>query len=451
MNAGSAFVFWLPDLNICPVELAGNTRRAPLDSGSLAAAVRHILGPGVLGCPPSPMASSAWLPVPGCPPMADTLRRISDECDALLATAEARARQREAPPTPTDSDEDPVTLDQMRAAARSAAPGSRGHELLVDVAKDGRAICKLRTCRVPLKVGVLRLGRRPPSSCKVAWYHPECAMVAFATARTLVLEKVEDIDHGFDALSAADQARIRTVVDATARDRAPSAADIRQSAIAEAGGTQFRQPQQALYGTPRESEPPQPKRRRVEQSAPATSTGPPVFEPGCGGTCGEALDTLLEPLTDGGGSLGLACCVSVDGLVTKQAVNEDRLAAIINGAHKEWRFLGDRCRERVEFLKAVSRELKRKGKNRYFYSQKCRSHVGVVTAALAQIKRWARESGGALAQDESPAARTGPPAATVPHELAALGAAMTGAVSRVAAFEARTTGSAASVARPLAS
>ena len=268
---------------------------------------------------------------------------------------------------------------------------------------------------------------------------------AYHASTATIVEAVEDIDHGFDALCAADQARIRAVVDAAARARAPSAADIRQSSLSGAGGAPFWQPQQALYGTPRESEPPSPKRRRVEQSAPAT-TG---FKPGCGGTCGEALDTLLEPLTDGGGLLGLACCVSVDGLVTKQAVNEDKLTALINEAHKEWRFLGDRCRERVEFLKAVGRELKRKGKNRYFYSQKCRSHVGVVSSALAQIKKN-RKSGSALAQNESPAASTGPPVAAVPHEFAALGAAMTGAVARAAAFEVRP-GSAASDARPVAS
>ena len=42
----------------------------------------------------------------------------------------------------------------------------------------------LKTCRL-LKIGEDRLGKRPPSlrhgqNKKCTWYHPECAMVAFA-------------------------------------------------------------------------------------------------------------------------------------------------------------------------------------------------------------------------------------------------------------------------------
>ena len=42
--------------------------------------------------------------------------------------------------------------------------GSVGeNKFLVEVAVDGRARCQLRTCKEPLKIGELRLGKRPPS------------------------------------------------------------------------------------------------------------------------------------------------------------------------------------------------------------------------------------------------------------------------------------------------
>ena len=42
--------------------------------------------------------------------------------------------------------------------------GSVGeNKFLVQLAVDGRARCQLRTCKEPLKIGELRLGKRPPS------------------------------------------------------------------------------------------------------------------------------------------------------------------------------------------------------------------------------------------------------------------------------------------------
>ena len=103
------------------------------------------------------------------------------------------------------------------------------NKFVVEVATDGRSRCQLRSCKIPLRVGELRLGKKPPSlrhgtAKKTKWYHPACAMVAFArcSKRSRVVKTVEDIDFGFDALSEADQKRIRAVVDEGAA-RAPRA------------------------------------------------------------------------------------------------------------------------------------------------------------------------------------------------------------------------------------
>ena len=142
--------------------------------------------------------------------------------------------------------------------------GSVGeNKFLVEVAVDGRARCQLRTCKEPLKIGELRLGKRPPSrpvgksilhevvmnrhrhaieqaqtrrnisfpprslrhghNPKVTWYHPECAMKAFlaCSAKSRVVEKVEDIDHGWDALSDTNKAFIRSIIDGAPKSQAP--------------------------------------------------------------------------------------------------------------------------------------------------------------------------------------------------------------------------------------
>ena len=63
----------------------------------------------------------------------------------------------------------------------------------------------------------LRHGHNP----KVTWYHPECAMKAFlaCSAKSRVVEKVEDIDEGWDALSDTNKAFIRSVIDGAPKSR----------------------------------------------------------------------------------------------------------------------------------------------------------------------------------------------------------------------------------------
>ncbi|CAH0367603.1 unnamed protein product, partial [Pelagomonas calceolata] len=122
----------------------------------------------------------------------------------------------------------PVAIPKQQGLTRQQALGRLGgkcagsigeNKFAVEVAADGRSRCQLRTCKVPLKIGELRLGKRPPSlrhgqNKKCTWYHPECAMVAFAACskKSRVVERVEDIDYGFESLSAKDQQRIRKAI-----------------------------------------------------------------------------------------------------------------------------------------------------------------------------------------------------------------------------------------------
>ena len=133
-----------------------------------------------------------------------------------------------APPPPAPAPAD-LTPQQRFGSLGGKCAGSVGeNKFLVEVAVDGRARCQLRTCKEPLKVGELRLGKRPPSlrhghKPKVTWYHPECAMEAFrgCSKKSRVVEKVEDIDHGWGDLSDTNKAFIRSVVDNAAKSRAP--------------------------------------------------------------------------------------------------------------------------------------------------------------------------------------------------------------------------------------
>ena len=75
----------------------------------------------------------------------------------------------EPPPDPPKS-ERPLKPEAFLARQRQLGSlggkcaGSVGeNKFLVQLAVDGRARCQLRTCKEPLKIGELRLGKRPPS------------------------------------------------------------------------------------------------------------------------------------------------------------------------------------------------------------------------------------------------------------------------------------------------
>ena len=133
-----------------------------------------------------------------------------------LAAAHARISSLAPPPK-----EQGTSRQQALGRLGGTCAGLLGsNKFAVEVAADGRARCQLRGCKIPLKISELRLGKKPPSlrhgtAKKTKWYHPACAMVAFArcSKKSRVVKMVEDIDFGFDALSETDQQRIRAVVD----------------------------------------------------------------------------------------------------------------------------------------------------------------------------------------------------------------------------------------------
>lgn len=177
--------------------------------------------------------------------MATVLKRGRVSLDMVDLTGEPRLvkpkRRRQLTSAPMDDVElgtaftkitalaAPVAIPKQQGLTRQQALGRLGgkcagsigaNKFAVEVAADGRSRCQLRSCKQPLKIGELRLGKRPPSlrhgqNKKCTWYHPECAMVAFAACskKSRVVETVQDIDYGFDGLSAKDQARIRKAVE----------------------------------------------------------------------------------------------------------------------------------------------------------------------------------------------------------------------------------------------
>ena len=70
----------------------------------------------------------------------------------------------ELPKTGPSKPEADLTPQQRFGSLGGKCAGSVGeNKFLVEVAVDGRARCQLRTCKEPLKIGELRLGKRPPS------------------------------------------------------------------------------------------------------------------------------------------------------------------------------------------------------------------------------------------------------------------------------------------------
>ena len=137
---------------------------------------------------------------------APNCRTVSTERDGQPPVSEPPPVKAHVKPPPSGPLKPEAFLARQRqlGSLGGKCAGSVGeNKFLVEVAADGRARCQLRTCKEPLKVGELRLGKRPPSlrhghNPKVTWYHPECAMEAFrgCSKKSRVVEKVEDIDQG---------------------------------------------------------------------------------------------------------------------------------------------------------------------------------------------------------------------------------------------------------------
>ena len=113
-------------------------------------------------------------------------RKLSSQCDAAPSLRQHREPQATAPTAagPANLSEG-CRLTAARARITSLAPPPKAqgtarqqalgrlggtcagflgsNKFAVEVATDGRSRCQLRSCKIPLKIGELRLGKRPPS------------------------------------------------------------------------------------------------------------------------------------------------------------------------------------------------------------------------------------------------------------------------------------------------
>ena len=116
-------------------------------------------------------------------------------------------------------------------------------------------------------------------------------------------------------------------------------------------------------------------------------------EPSCGGVSGLAatggLDTLLEPLGDGTGRLGLACCVAKGAIKygSLRCINEDKLGDYITRGKAVYEHLGPKSKPHVDFVQRLAAEMKVKNLSRYFYSSMCRCHLDNVTSLLQREEK----------------------------------------------------------------
>ena len=116
-------------------------------------------------------------------------------------------------------------------------------------------------------------------------------------------------------------------------------------------------------------------------------------EPSCGGVSGLAatggFNKLLEPLGDGTGRFGLACCVA-KGVIkygSLRCMTEDKLGDYVTRAKAVYADLGPKPKGHVDFIDRLEAELKSKKRKRYFYSTRCHSHLQNVTSLLQRAEK----------------------------------------------------------------
>ena len=116
-------------------------------------------------------------------------------------------------------------------------------------------------------------------------------------------------------------------------------------------------------------------------------------EPSCGGVSGLAatggLDTLLEPLGDGTGRLGLACCVAKGAIKygSLRCMTEEKLVDYVSRGKAVYEHLGPKSKPHVDFVQRLAAEMKVKNLSRYFYSSMCRCHLDNVTSLLQREEK----------------------------------------------------------------
>jgi hypothetical protein len=110
---------------------------------------------------------------------------------------------------------------------------------------------------------------------------------------------------------------------------------------------------------------------------------------GCGGTRPEALNKLLEPLGDGTGRFGLACCVArgVIKFGSLRCMTEEKLGDYVKRGKAVYEDLGPKSKQHVDFIERLAAEMKVKNLTRYFYSSGCHSHLGNVWSLLSRVEK----------------------------------------------------------------
>ena len=110
---------------------------------------------------------------------------------------------------------------------------------------------------------------------------------------------------------------------------------------------------------------------------------------GCGGTRPEALNKLLEPLGDGTGRLGLACCVARGEIKygSLRRMTEEKLGDYVSRGKAVYEHLGPKSKPHVDFVQRLEAEMKAKNQTQYFYSSKCHCHLDNVTSLLQRVEK----------------------------------------------------------------
>ena len=116
-------------------------------------------------------------------------------------------------------------------------------------------------------------------------------------------------------------------------------------------------------------------------------------EPSCGGVSGLAttggLNKLLEPLGDGTGRFGLACCVARGAIKygSLRCMTEEKLGDYVSRGKAVYEHLGPKSKPHVDFVQRLAAEMKVKNLSRYFYSSMCRCHLDNVRFLLQRVEK----------------------------------------------------------------
>ena len=119
-------------------------------------------------------------------------------------------------------------------------------------------------------------------------------------------------------------------------------------------------------------------------------------EPSCGGVGSLAatgrLGTLLAPMNDGTGRLGLACCVAKGAIKygSLRCTTIEKLGDYVSRGEAVYEHLGPKSKPHVDFVQRLQAEMKVKNLTRYFYSSMCRCHLDNVTSLLQRVEKKRR-------------------------------------------------------------